>query len=117
MLKNITIRTRLIFVIALLGIELVVGAAIGLVNLRHANSEMRAMYADGMVCLGQLDRIVRKLDENQLFVAQALTADPDRQAKLLDKIDQNDAVIRAQWTAYRATNMEDVELQKAKRFD
>jgi hypothetical protein len=59
MLKNITIRTRLIFVIALLGIELVAGAAIGLLSLGHANREMHATYADGMVPMGQLGQVVR----------------------------------------------------------
>jgi methyl-accepting chemotaxis protein-1 (serine sensor receptor) len=117
MLQNITIRTRLIFVIALLGIELIVGAAIGLLSLGHANHEMRSMYADGMVCVGQLDQIVRRLDQNQLVVAQALTADPARRAALIAEVDRNGAVIREQLKAYGATEMDDAERGKLARFN
>jgi methyl-accepting chemotaxis protein-1 (serine sensor receptor) len=117
MFKNITIRTRLIFVIALLGVELVAGAAIGLLSLGHANREMHATYADGMVPMGQLDQVVRRLNLNQLAVAQALSADPERRVKLLDDIEQNGAVLRAQWEAYGRTGMDDAERAKAQRFE
>jgi hypothetical protein len=115
--KNITIRTRLIFVIALLGLELLVGAAIGLVSLGRANGEMHAMYADGMVPMGQLDQIVRKLNLNQLAAAQAVSAEPARRDALLSDIERNGATIRAQWTAYLATGMDDAERAKAARFE
>ena len=71
MLNNITIKTRLIFVIALLGVELIVGATVGLVSLGQANGRMQAMYSNELVCLGQLDKIVRALNLNQLALARA----------------------------------------------
>jgi len=117
MFKNITIRTRLIFVIALLGIELVVGAVIGLLSLGHANREMHATYADGMVPMGQLDQVVRALNQNQLAVAQALTAEPEQRTRLLADIEQNGAVIRAQWQAYSRSSMDDAERAKAQRLE
>jgi methyl-accepting chemotaxis protein len=117
MLKNITIRTRLIFVIALLGIELVAGAAIGLLSLGHANREMHATYADGMVPMGQLDQVVRKLNLNQLAVAQALSADPTDRTRLLADIERNGAMIRDQWQAYARSSMDDAERAKAQRFE
>jgi len=41
MLKNVTIKSRLIFVIAFLAAELVVGAVIGIYNLGVANGSTR----------------------------------------------------------------------------
>jgi methyl-accepting chemotaxis protein-1 (serine sensor receptor) len=117
MLTNITIRTRLIFVIALLGIELIAGAAIGLLSLGQANGAMRTMYADGMVCLGELDQIVRKLNLNQLALAQAVTADAQHRPALLAQIDRNSAVIRENLDAYSRTNMDDAERRKLARFN
>jgi hypothetical protein len=77
MIKNISIKARLIFVIALLGVELILGAAVGLFSLSHANSGLQSLYANSIVCLGQLDQIVRRLDENQTLLARALTAEGD----------------------------------------
>jgi methyl-accepting chemotaxis protein-1 (serine sensor receptor) len=116
MLKNITIKTRLIFVIALLGVELIVGAAVGLVSLGQANGRMQAMYADRLVCLGQLDKIVRALNLNQLALARALTADAGKVPDLLAEIERNDATIAAQWKDYGATVLADSEREEARRF-
>ncbi len=116
MLKNIKIKTRLIFVIALLGLELIVGATVGLVSLGHANRQMHSMYADRLVCVGQLDKIVRSMNLNQLNVARALTADAAKVPALLAEIDANDAAIDAQWKTYAATTMTEGEKAEAQRF-
>ena len=55
MIKKLTIKSRLILVIVLLGLELIVGAAVGLISLGHANEQLRSLYDDRLVCLGQLD--------------------------------------------------------------
>jgi len=116
MLKNIKIKTRLIFVIALLGLELIVGATVGLVSLGHANRQMHSMYADRLVCVGQLDKIVRSMNLNQLNVSRALTADAAKVPALLAEIDANDAAIDAQWKSYAATAMTEGEKAEAQRF-
>jgi methyl-accepting chemotaxis protein len=116
MLKNITIKTRLIFVIALLGLELVVGATVGLVSLGQANGQMQSMYSDGLVCVGELDKIVRALDENQVHLSRALTAEPGKVGGLIDEIERNRALIDTQWKAYGATAMADPEKEEARRF-
>jgi methyl-accepting chemotaxis protein-1 (serine sensor receptor) len=117
MFKNLTIKTRLIFVIVLLGLELIVGAVVGLVSLGHANEDMRSMYEDRLVCLGQLDKIVRALDQNQLAVAKALTAETSKVPALLDEIGRNRATVDAQWKAYLATDLTPEEKVIADRFD
>jgi len=116
MLKNVTIKTRLIFVIALLGVELVVGATVGLVSLGQANGRMQAMYANQLVCLGQLDKIVRALNLNQLALARALTVEPGKVPELLADIERNTAAIDAHWKDYSASTMVDGEREEAQRF-
>jgi methyl-accepting chemotaxis protein-1 (serine sensor receptor) len=116
MLKHITIKTRLIFVIALLGLELIVGATVGLVSLGQANTRMQAMYANQLVCLGQLDKVVRGMNLNQLALARALTADAAKVPALLEEVERNDATIDAQWKTYAGTVMVDGEQETAQRF-
>jgi methyl-accepting chemotaxis protein-1 (serine sensor receptor) len=116
MFKNLTIKTRLIFVILLLGLELIVGAVVGLVSLGHANEDLRSLYANRLVCLGQLDKIVRALDANQLALAQALTADEGETARLLEGIERNKKTIDQQWAAYTATELTPDEKQLADKL-
>jgi methyl-accepting chemotaxis protein-1 (serine sensor receptor) len=116
MFKNVTIKTRLIFVIVLLGLELVIGAVVGLVSLSHANEDMTSMFGDRLVCLGQLDKIVRALDQNQLMVAKATTADPKAVPGLLEEIARNKAIVEDQWKAYLATELTPEETVLAERF-
>jgi methyl-accepting chemotaxis protein-1 (serine sensor receptor) len=116
MLKNITIKTRLIFVIALLSVELIVGATVGLVSLSQANGRLQAMYSNQLVCLGQLDKIVRALNLNQLALARALTVEAGKVPQLLAEVEHNDATIDAQWKQYSATTMIDGEQAAADRF-
>jgi methyl-accepting chemotaxis protein len=116
MFKNVTIKTKLIFVIVLLGFELIVGAAVGLISLGHANEDMTSMYDDRVVCLGQLDKIVRALDQNQLVLAKALSAEAQAVPKLLDQVAQNNATIDAQWKAFVATDLTPEETRLGEQF-
>jgi methyl-accepting chemotaxis protein-1 (serine sensor receptor) len=116
MFKNLTIKTRLIFVIVLLGLELIVGAVVGLVSLGHANGDLRSLYADRLVPLGQMDRIVRALDSNQVALAQAVSADGAEGAQLLEVVERNKKVIDDQWAAYLSTNITPEEKQLADKL-
>jgi methyl-accepting chemotaxis protein-1 (serine sensor receptor) len=117
MLNKLSIKTRLILVIVLLGLELVVGAAVGLVSLDHANDELRSLHDDSLVCVGQLDRIIRRLNLNLLAASEALTAEASAVPALLDSIASNKAVIDQTWTAYSATKMAAREKEVAERFE
>ncbi|MGZ5199893.1 MAG: methyl-accepting chemotaxis protein [Telluria sp.] len=117
MFKNITIKTRLIFVIVLLGLELVVGAVVGLVSLGYANRDMNSMYADRLVALGQLDKVVRGLEGNQLATARMVSADAAQVPALLQDVESNRAVIDEQWKAYMATYLTPEEARLARNFE
>jgi methyl-accepting chemotaxis protein len=116
MLNNLTIKTRLIFVIVLLGLELVVGAAVGLVSLGRANDAMRSMYDDRLVRLGQLDTVVRKLNLEQLSVAEAVSADQAAIPALLGDVENNSKVIADAWQAFTATRLTAEEARAAAQF-
>ena len=116
MFKNITIKTRLVFVLAFLGMQLVIGAVIGLVSLGNANTAMQSVYEDRLVPLAQLDTIIRLLERNQLNIAAALTAEPQEAARLLAEVDNNVAEVTRNWEAYMATRLTDEEKVLAAKF-
>lgn len=116
MFKKVTVKLRLIFVIALLGIELVIGAAVGLISLHNANSELQSLYADRLVALGDLDQIIRKMNLNQLALARALTTPADRIPALLAEVEHNTALVDDRWKSYSATKMTKDEGAKAELF-
>jgi methyl-accepting chemotaxis protein-1 (serine sensor receptor) len=117
MLKNLTIKTRLIFVIVLLGLELIVGAVVGLVSLGYANRDLNSMYNDRLVAVGELDQVVRSLEGNQLATAKMVSADAAQIPGLLQDVDRNKATIDAQWKAYIATYLTPEETELAKKFE
>ena len=116
MFKNITIKVRLIFVIVLLAVELVVGAAVGLFSLGHANDTMQSLYSDRLVGLGRLDQIVRKLNQNQLNLAAALSAEPGKVARLVEEIESSKQGIDEHWGAFSNTALTAHEKEIAARF-
>ena len=103
MLKNITIRTKLIFVIGFLSLQLLVGALVGIVSLGFANDAAQSMYDDRLVAMGQLDKVVRLLNLNQLAIAKAVSGDPAALGKQADEVEQNMLTATKVWGEYMAT--------------
>ncbi|MGZ8320405.1 MAG: Tar ligand binding domain-containing protein, partial [Telluria sp.] len=116
MFKNITIKTRLVFVLAFLGLQLVIGAVIGLVSLGMSNSSMQSIYEDRLVPLAQLDTVIRLLEQNQLNIAAALTAEPQEAERLLKEVDSNVLTVTQTWNAYMATRLTETEKVLAAKF-
>ncbi|MGE5649803.1 MAG: methyl-accepting chemotaxis protein [Bacillota bacterium] len=116
MLRNLSIKTRLIFVIGFLSLLLVLSALVGIVSLGLANDATRTIYDDRLVATGQLDRVVRMLDANQLLIAKALTADPAATGPRLDEVESNIQRITEVWSRFMATAMTPQEKQLAEQF-
>ncbi len=116
MLKNITIKSRLIFVIAFLSLLMVVIGSIGLHNLGKANDALKTVYEDRLISLGLLDRVIRGIDLNQLAVAKAITGNPVQIAKNIEEIDTNKAQISLLWDEYMAKGLMADEKQLANQF-
>jgi methyl-accepting chemotaxis protein-1 (serine sensor receptor) len=116
MLKNTSIKSRLIFVLTILGVELLIGAGIGLYSLGRANDQFESLYADSVICIGQLDQLVRTLDSTQLAVFSAVNASSTDGNDLLKAIDENAKEVDYQWQMYTSTKMSAAEREVAGRF-
>jgi len=102
MLKNLTIKSRLIFVITFLSFQLIVGGVVGIVSLGFANDAMKSLYANEMASIGQLDHVVRLLGANQFLVAKAVTGDPAALGRQMDVVEANVQTINKVWDEYQA---------------
>ncbi|HJV75220.1 MAG TPA: Tar ligand binding domain-containing protein, partial [Noviherbaspirillum sp.] len=116
MLKNLSIKYRLIFVIGFLSVQLIVGALIGIISLGIANDKMRSLYDDRLVALGQLDQVVRLLNINVLDVAKAIDDEPAEAAKLMGEVESNIQQINKVWDMYMATSLTADEKRLAEQF-
>ncbi len=100
MFKNISIRSRLIFVIAFLSVSLIGGGVIGLGSLSYFNGAMNAMYHDRLVPLENLDQIVRGIDRNRLALADAVTGGPSQIDVRVGEVEKRIATLSTSWDAY-----------------
>jgi methyl-accepting chemotaxis protein len=103
MLKNITIKNRLIAIIGFMLIACVLIGAGGLLSLGSVNASLKTVYEDRLIAMGQLDRVVRLANRNQLVLAKALTGDQSKLGALMDGVEKDMADADAVWTAYSQT--------------
>ena len=116
MFSNLTIKSRLVFVIGFLSLQLIIGGILGISNLGFANGAMKSLYDDRLVALGQLDEIVRLLDANQLLVAKAVTGKVDQIPKYVGEAEANIQKVGKVWDTYMATKLTADEKQLADQF-
>ncbi len=116
MLKDISIKSRLIFMIALLSLMMLVIGGTGIYGLASVNSSIKTVYDDRLVSLGQLDQVIRIINRNELTIAKALTGDPAQMAKEMDSIDKNTAEANKIWAEYMATFLTPDEKKLADQF-
>jgi methyl-accepting chemotaxis protein-1 (serine sensor receptor) len=115
MFKNLTIRTRLIVVIGFLAIELIVGFAVGILNLEKSNGAMKSMYDDGLLALAQLAEVERAVMQNQILLAKAITTGFPA-VPIIEQVEANTAQADKAWQAYVLTRMADDEKQLSQQF-
>ncbi len=116
MFKNLTIKSRLIFVIGFLAIQLIVGALIGITALSFANQSTKTIYDDRLVAMGQLDQVVRLLLLNQLTVSKAVTGDSSAMSQQMDDVEANLQTMSKAWANYMATDHTAEEKKLADQF-
>ena len=98
MFKHLSIKSRLIFVIAFLAVELIAGAVIGIYNLGTANAELKQMYDRRLVGLSQAGEVTQLITANQLTVAKAVTlTDPGQRSAAMDTVTATSATINKLW--------------------
>ena len=116
MFKNLTIKTRLIAVLAFLVFELIVGFAIGILNLNKANGALEQMYSDRLLALADLDDVGRLLTLTQLNLVRATQPDAQNVAATMDRVEANVKRVSARWAKYMDTEMLPQEKTLAERF-
>ncbi len=110
MFKHLSIKSRLIFVIAFLAVELIAGAVIGIYNLGTANAELKQMYDRRLVGLSQAGEVTQLITANQLAVAKAVNLeDAGQRRAAMDTVDANIATISKLWGQYTQIPMSEKE--------
>ena len=117
MLKNTTVKLRLIFVLALLRLISVALSSLGLRALGATNDSLRTVYEDRLVAIGQLHEILALTQQNHLTVAEGVYKDVAALPADADIITQQMAKVSATWKAYAATYLTPQEKVLAERFD
>ena len=116
MFKSLSIKSRLIFLTALLSLVAVAVGAVGLVNQGATNAALGTVYNDRLVVISQLDRILSLMQENQQgLTGAALERDADHGALVQETTARID-VISGLWKEYKATRMTAQEEVLAQRF-
>ncbi|HEU4851849.1 MAG TPA: methyl-accepting chemotaxis protein [Telluria sp.] len=116
MFKSLSIKARLILVLAFLCCQLLTGAFIGIGSLSLANDAMRSMYADRVVPVAQLDEMLGLFDRNQVNIARSLTVDAEQASKLMDQVETNIPKLSKVWDEYIKTKLTDEERVLADAF-
>jgi methyl-accepting chemotaxis protein-1 (serine sensor receptor) len=116
MIKNITIRTRLLVVISFLLLASVTIGIGGFVSLNTVNDSLKTVYEDRLVAVGQLDRVIRLANRHQLMLAKAVTGDAAKMASVADSVEKDLAEADRVWAKYSDTEMKPDELVLARSF-
>lgn len=116
MLKNFTIKTRLVFVLCFLTVQLVLGAGLGLYSLKQSNDQMHAAISEGLSAVSDLDVVARKIIRVQANLAFAITAEPADAQKLVAGIAGHMAELNMAWSHYMTSKMDAKEKAKADDF-
>ena len=116
MLKNITIKSQLLFVMGLLSLLLIGTGVLGLLALNTTDQSLKTVYEDRTVPLGNLNSVITELTINQLDLVSSIYADPDQMARTMDAIDARLKKIDTAYAAYAATEAREDEKQVAAKF-
>lgn len=84
MFKNLTIKSRLVFVISFLSLLLVGSGVVAIASLSSANDSLKTIYENRLVPIGQLNQLVRLISEGRMAAAESMNGDP--------------AVVTSEWT-------------------
>jgi methyl-accepting chemotaxis protein-1 (serine sensor receptor) len=94
MLKNLTIKSRLIFVIAFLSVLLVSIGILGMASLNITNASLKRVYEDRVVALGQLERVSALINKNQILVGESVSGQLSAFPEDVAVVDKNVVEIR-----------------------
>ena len=118
MLNNMTIKSRLVFVIGFLSALLVAIGSLGIYGLNQTNDSFKGVYEDRAVPLGDLGFIVDRMQRirlNATMSAYGRSPDIVKERKAMN--DTRDAEIAKTWQKYMATTLTPEESASAEKFE
>ncbi|KAF0205746.1 MAG: methyl-accepting chemotaxis [Gallionellaceae bacterium] len=125
LMKNASIKARMVTVLAAMSLMLCVIGGVGLFGMSKSNEGLRSVYEDRAVPLVELAEISDLMNENirQLHLASMHDSRMD-ESKLHDhpisihteKVEQNIATITKIWTAFATTKMTSEEMRIADEY-
>lgn len=116
MFEHVTIKFRLVGVIAFLSLQLVVGGMIGILSLGSANTSIQNIYDQRLVSLGTLDQIIRLINQNELAIAKALTGEQSTLEQALAEVEKRRQHIDNIWNTYLSGSLTSEEEKLALEF-
>jgi methyl-accepting chemotaxis protein len=117
MFKNLTIKARLVFVLACMGLMLAGLGGLGLWGLSETDEELRGIYQDRMLPLGQLGEIRALILANRVALTAAVAEPtPEFVRRQADLVESNIARISEVWEAYLKTYLTPEEKRLALQF-
>ena len=117
MFKNLSIKSRLVFILAFLSVLLLVIGIIGLNGMSKTEAGLKTVYEDRTIPLGQVGNIEVLLLKNRIAITAALaTPTPEVIADSTAKVETNIAEISKIWDAYMATYLTPEEKVLADKF-
>jgi len=116
MLNNISIKTRLIFLTALLSAVSIAVGVVGLVNQGATNAALGSVYNDRLMALSRLNHILSLMQQNQNALSSAaLAAGPDN-GPVIAEVEGRIRAISDAWDEYKATSLTPQERTLAQAF-
>ncbi|HYD80528.1 MAG TPA: methyl-accepting chemotaxis protein [Paucimonas sp.] len=116
MLKNITIKTRLTFVIGFLLLLLIVIGGMGLASLRTTNGSLQSLYEERVLPMGRLNLVARYMDATRIAVAESMYSSMSTIANEMDAIDKRIGEENAILDSYLKSDLSADEKKLADQF-
>jgi methyl-accepting chemotaxis protein-1 (serine sensor receptor) len=88
MLRNMTIRSRLAFVMGILCLALIGLGGFGLFSLHQTNGSLHSLYEDRVLPMNRLNQLVKSMNATRLAVAESLDASMATIANEIDNIEK-----------------------------
>ncbi|SFG79136.1 methyl-accepting chemotaxis protein [Methylobacterium gossipiicola] len=99
-----TIKQRLVSVLAVIGLLLLGTAALGNFALHWSHSSLKTVYEDRVVCLRQFS-VIRDAYDDIIDVSRMLRSKTVAFATAKERIERDLSNLHAQWSAYKATSL------------
>ena len=116
-MNNLKIATRILILIAVLGLVILVVGYMGMSGMRDTTDSLRTVYEDRTVSLGQLSTVQRLVARNQYLLARALLEPTtDEAIKSLAEFPGNVEQITKTYDEYMATYLTPEEAEVAKTW-